>query len=192
MTEIQVANEYWKYVSSRGASALSFETIVGFGDHSADIHGIPSNRKLKRNEIILVDCGCILDGYCSDITRCWYVGKLPKRLDDMYKAVLNSNLLGIKNIKSNMLGKQGDSICRQYIADKWNGYDIPHGVGHGIGIGEHELPGNNKIGDRKLEINSCFTIEPGIYEQDLGGIRIEDTVVMTKNGCKVLTSSCKK
>jgi Xaa-Pro aminopeptidase len=139
-----------------------------------------------------VDAGCICQGYCSDITRVWWIGTPPKQIKEMYDVVLKTNLLGIKNAKANVIGSRLDAVCRNFIKQNWHNYDIPHGVGHGVGRLIHENPRINKIYHKSLPINSVVTIEPGIYNSKIGGVRIEDTILITKNGCKVLTSKSPK
>ncbi|MDR3257494.1 MAG: aminopeptidase P family protein [Mycoplasmataceae bacterium] len=192
MTETKVADEFYRLVMSKGASGLSFPTIVGFGENSANIHGTPTERKLKRNEMILMDCGCVYKGYHSDMTRVWWLGVLPKRAMLMYKVILAANKLGIEKAKAGMTGIQLDKVCRDYVKEHWNFYDLPHGTGHGVGLQIHENPRANKTYTGKLVENCVVTVEPGIYDQQICGVRIEDSIVITKNGCKVLTSKCPK
>lgn len=192
VSEKEVAKELYKFVIKNGATNVSFPTIVSFGSNSADIHSSPTDRKLKRNEIILVDAGCIYEGFCSDITRIWWIGKLSPMLMKMYQTVLHANKLGIQSIKANVIGSKIDNICRTYIKKNWNNYDIPHGVGHGVGMLIHENPRINKIYHKPLLENSVVTIEPGIYDPSIGGVRVEDTIVVTRNGAKVLTSKSLK
>jgi Xaa-Pro aminopeptidase len=110
----------------------------------------------------------------------------------MYTIAVESNVLGIEKAKAGMTGRELDAVCRSYIAQHFNGYDIPHGVGHGVGMLIHEEPRNKFINNEPLPVNAVVTIEPGIYDNDIGGVRIEDTVVITKTGCKVLTSRAPK
>jgi Xaa-Pro aminopeptidase len=110
----------------------------------------------------------------------------------MYQVVLQANLIGIKHLKAQVIGNQLDNLVRQHIIKNYHGYDYPHGTGHGLGRVVHENPRVNKIYDKPLLENSLVTIEPGIYIPGFGGIRIEDTILITKTGCEVLTSKSKK
>jgi Xaa-Pro aminopeptidase len=110
----------------------------------------------------------------------------------MYKVILAANKLGIEKAKAGMTGIQLDKVCRDYVKEHWNFYDLPHGTGHGVGLQIHENPRANKTYTGKLVENCVVTVEPGIYDQQICGVRIEDSIVITKNGCKVLTSKCPK
>lgn len=192
MTEIEVADKIAKHMFANGADALSFPTIVTFGKNTTVIHAAPTNRKLELNEMILVDAGCVYKNYCSDITRCWWIGKPTNDMLKTYEVVLKANLLGIENVKAGVIGKEVDKKIRDYIKMMYHGYDFPHGSGHGVGVQIHEKPQVNKVYDKPLLENSIVTIEPGIYLQNKFGIRIEDTILVTKNGCQVLTKSVPK
>jgi Xaa-Pro dipeptidase len=110
----------------------------------------------------------------------------------MYNTTLQANLLGIKHARSGMTCEYLDNLCRNYIKEKYHGYNIPHGVGHGVGMLIHEEPRIKQTNTKPLSIGSVITIEPGIYDDKVGGVRVEDTVVITKDGCKVLTKKALK
>jgi Xaa-Pro aminopeptidase len=110
----------------------------------------------------------------------------------MYSVVVESNALGIEKAKAGITGRELDAICRSYIAQQFNGYNIPHGVGHGVGMLIHEEPRNKATNHQPLPANAVVTIEPGIYDVSVGGVRVEDTVVITKTGCRVLTHKAVK
>lgn len=192
MSEIEVADLIAKHMFAHGAQALSFPPIVTFGKNTTIIHAAPTNKRLEKNDMILIDAGCVFNNYCSDITRCWCAGEPSKEMLRVYEVVLNANLLGIENVKANVSGNEIDKKVRDYIKLLWNDYDFPHGTGHGVGIQIHENPRVNKIYDLPLVENSVVTIEPGIYLKNKFGIRIEDTILVTKNGCKVLTNKVPK
>ena len=190
-TETGVASRLIKHMFANGATGLSFPPIVAFGENAANIHHISSDRKLRKNDNILVDAGCVYDKYCSDITRCWYVGEVSNEVKKAYDVVLRANLVGIANAKISMKGKELDTIVRNVVT-LGLGCDYEHGTGHGIGLIVHENPYVNKIYDGRLLENSVFTIEPGIYFEKKFGFRVEDRIVLTKKGPKILTSKCSK
>ena len=195
VSELETAKYIKKQILDSQATSESFPTIVCFGKNTANPHHIPSDTKLKNNQIVLIDIGCVYKGYCSDITRTFYIGdKKPSRdLQDMYKLVYYTNKLGLKSVYAGMNGRDLDNICRQYIANnKRFGKLFLHSLGHGVGIQIHELPNCSPISDNKLFKNSVITIEPGVYKPDLGGVRIEDTVVVTEKGCINLTNKATK
>lgn len=193
VTEIATKQELYRYVMKHdGVTGMSFSTIVAFGKNTADIHGHASNKKLLKGEHILIDAGVIYNDYCSDITRCFWIDEPSEHIKAMYDCVLKANKLGIKFAKSNISGVELDGIARDYIKKNWNGYNIPHGVGHGVGRLVHEFPNVNPRYKEPLLDHTVVTIEPGIYEKGVGGIRIEDTVAIIKNKCVVLTKNSPK
>jgi Xaa-Pro aminopeptidase len=169
----------------------SFETIVAFGANASRCHHQPSGKKLKRNDYILVDFGARYKGYCCDLTRCFVVGK-PAGLalyKKVYDAVQRGQAAAIKMVKAGVAIKQVDSAAREAIAK----YDLPvygHGTGHGLGIEIHEEPFLNAENKGKLKSGEVITIEPGVYIPGKLGLRIEDDVLVTESGCKILTRSC--
>ncbi|MDR2823320.1 MAG: Xaa-Pro peptidase family protein [Mycoplasmataceae bacterium] len=191
-SESAAAQELITFMIKQGASGVSFRPIISFGKNTSSPHNVPSNYKLRSGDSILVDCGCVYKGYCSDITRIWWIGKVNPKIKHMYEVALAANKLGIASAKDGMTGKELDAIVRNYVAKNYDGYDIPHGVGHGVGVKIHEAPWVKKTYTQKLLTNSVVTMEPGIYDSSIGGVRIEDTIVITKNGCKVLTSKSSK
>lgn len=193
MTEIEVANLVSSYMLDLGADKNSFDPIVASGPNGAYPHHKPTNRKIEDNEFVTIDMGCIYKGYCSDLTRTFPIGNPDQRLIEAYKVVYESNTKGILEAKHKMIGKDLDNICREVInATEFKDYFV-HGTGHGVGIEVHELPNVNKNYDKPLEHNSIITIEPGIYIPNLGGIRIEDMVLIKNNNEHiVMTEKAKK
>ncbi len=169
----------------------SFETIVAFGANASRCHHQPSGKKLKRNDYILIDFGARYKGYCSDLTRCFVVGK-PAGLalyKKVYDAVERGQAAAIKMVRAGVAIKQVDSAARETIAK----YDLPvygHGTGHGLGIEIHEDPFLNAENKGKLKSGEVITIEPGVYIPGKLGVRIEDDVLVTESGCKILSRSC--
>lgn len=194
MTEKQVKTMITKYMLDKGASKTSFDLIVAFGQNTAIPHHQSSDRKLKAGEFITLDIGCIYNGYCSDITRTFWLGKPSKQMLEFYNLVLEANKYSIKQLKVNSIGKLSDQKCRQFLKDKnptLSNFFV-HGLGHGVGIEIHEEPYLNKIYQGKILENSIVTIEPGIYKSGFGGVRIEDLILVQKNKIEVLTKSCPK
>lgn len=179
MTEKEIASYMDAYMLNNGATALSFETIVGSGENSSQIHSVPTDRKIEYGDIILLDFGCVVDEYCSDISRTIFIGEVKQKYKQIYQIVLKAQQKGIERITNGMTAKQADFVCREVI--KNNGYDFAHAVGHGIGKEVHEEPVISPKREDVLENNMVFTIEPGIYIENEFGIRIEDTVLL-KNG----------
>lgn len=164
----------------------SFDTIVAYGDHAADPHGIPGSRELKEGEAVVVDMGCIVDGYCSDMTRTFFVGHNTEK--EIYDTVLKANLAGIAAIRPGIPFKQIDLAARKVIEDAGYGEYFIHRLGHGIGMEVHEPFDVSATDEVIVQEGMCFSIEPGIYIPGRVGIRIEDLVCVTKDGCKVLNS----
>ena len=193
MTEKQVKKLLTVYMLDKGATATSFDLIVAFGEHTANPHHQSNNRKLKPNEFITCDIGCIYNGYCSDITRTFWLGKPSKKMLEMYKLVWEANKKGIAKAKVGITGKYLDNVCRSHISKNREYKDLfVHGTGHGVGIEIHELPNVKPTYNEKILNNSVITIEPGIYQPGFGGVRIEDSILVTNNGIEVLTRKAKK
>lgn len=191
MTEKEIAQLMDDYMLSHGATGLSFETIVGSGKNSSQIHSNPTDRKIEFGDIILLDFGCVVEEYCSDISRTIFVGEVKDEYKKIYEIVLNSQLTGIEKIKSGMTAKDADLVCRDVIKEK--GYDFNHAVGHGIGKEVHEEPVISPKKDNViLENNMVFTIEPGIYLEGEFGVRIEDTVMLANGRIETLNKASKE
>lgn len=164
----------------------SFDTIVAYGDHAADPHGVPGDRVLKRGENVVVDMGCIVDGYCSDMTRTFFVGENTEK--EIYDTVLRANLAGIAAVRPGIPFKEIDLAARKVIEDAGYGPYFIHRLGHGIGMEVHEPFDVSATDEVIVEEGMCFSIEPGIYIPGRVGIRIEDLVCVTADGCQVLNS----
>lgn len=180
MTEIEVAQMMDKFMIENGAEALSFETIVGSGVNSAQIHSTPTDKKIENGDIVLLDFGCKYQGYCSDISRTIFIGNITEEQKQIYNIVLEAQLIAIEKITDGMLCCEADKIARDIIKNK--GYDFAHALGHGVGTEVHESPVISPRNDKdSLQDNMVFTIEPGIYLENKFGVRIEDTVIL-ENG----------
>ncbi len=191
ITELDVAAELEYKMKKLGASGASFETIVASGLRSSMPHGIASEKKLELGDTITMDFGAMYNHYCSDITRTVFLGQPKMEMVNIYNIVLNAQLTSEKGAKSGRTGKEVDKIARDIIYQ--NGYEgkFGHGLGHGVGLEIHESPRLSMGGDRELENNMAVTIEPGIYVEGLGGVRIEDTIIIQDNNPRVLTKSKK-
>jgi Xaa-Pro aminopeptidase len=174
---------------SRGASNSSFETIVATGANSSLPHYRPGETLVQRDAPLLFDWGARVNGYCSDLTRTLLLGRVSAKIKQIYKTVLEAQLAAIDFLRPGVTTRQADTVARDIIRKA--GYDqyFGHGLGHGIGLEIHELPTLRKAGDgEELRPGMIVTVEPGIYLPGVGGVRIEDDVLITHSGCEVLTT----
>lgn len=190
--EIDVANELERLMRAEGATSSSFDIIVASGYRGALPHGVASEKVIKSGELVTMDFGALYQGYCSDITRTIAVGEISDELTEIYDTVLQAQLLGVSGIKAGMSGKEADALTRDYITEKGYGEYFGHSTGHGLGLEVHENPRLASSEETILEENMVVTVEPGIYVPDVGGCRIEDDIVVTKEGNKRLTHSDKE
>lgn len=186
MTEKQIADEIEEYYKKR-TDGLSFETIVASGENTSKPHAVPTDRKIRENDIITIDMGCKVNGYCSDMTRTFFVGNVPEEIKPIYNLVLKNQIQTIEEMKD---GASTRLLSKMVENDfKLNGYDLIHSLGHGVGMEIHEAPYVSYRSDAQLKENMIVTDEPGIYIPGKFGVRIEDTVQITKFGCISLTKS---
>jgi Xaa-Pro aminopeptidase len=186
MTELEVALELEIVMRRAGAEDVSFEPIVGSGPLSAHIHHTPSERTLEKGDLVLLDFGCRVDGYCSDLTRTVVLGPASDEQRDMYKLVLQAQAAGIAAAKSGAECRKVDAAARSIIADAGMTEAFGHGLGHGVGLDIHEDPSFSRISEDSLHGGEVMTVEPGVYVIGSGGIRIEDCVVVRSEGGEVL------
>lgn len=191
MTETDLAAEIEYRMRQLGADGPSFETIVASGPRTALPHAHPSSAAIRSNQLLLVDMGATVAGYASDMTRTMGVGRIDQKARRMYGAVLESQLSAIDSVKAGALSSAVDRAARRVL--RQHGLDklFVHSTGHGLGLEIHESPRIGRTGAVSLEAGMAITIEPGVYLEGYGGIRIEDTVVVTNNGCEVLTPTKK-
>jgi Xaa-Pro aminopeptidase len=192
MKEIEVRNEMLRYMLELGASKESFDIIVASGKRGAMPHGVASNKKIKEGDFVTLDFGCVNDFYCSDITRTFVMGEPSKAMLDIYEVVREAQLKGLEIIKPGIRAKDVDFACRDFIEKMGYGEYFNHSTGHGLGILVHDSLAISPNSDTVLKEGMVFTVEPGVYVEGLGGVRIEDDVVVTKDGCEILTKSSKK
>ena len=188
MSEKEVARMLEFKMLELGAEGIAFDTIVASGVRGALPHGVASDKLIQNNELITIDYGCIYKGYCSDITRTFGIGKIDEKLLEMYDIVKKANELGIESVKAGVSAYHVDKVVRDFITSKGYGDYFGHGLGHSLGIEVHENPRLNQISKDNLEVGNIVTIEPGIYIEGLGGIRIEDDILIKADTVEVLTS----
>lgn len=192
MKEVEVAFELECYMRKLGAEASAFDIIVASGVRSALPHGVASNKVIEPGDLVTLDFGAVYQGYCSDITRTIAVGEPPEKLKEIYQICLEAQKLGVSKIKPGLTGKEADAICRDYIAKHGYADQFGHSTGHGLGLEVHEFPRLSHQVEEKLQPGMVVTVEPGIYISGLGGVRIEDDLLLTETGNEVLTHSPKE
>lgn len=189
-TEREVALDLEVRMRLSGADEVSFEPIVGSGPLSAHIHHTPTGRAFDKGDFVLLDFGCRVNGYCSDMTRTIVLGPASEAQRETYETVLSAQMAGIAAVRAGIPPVEVDAAARRVIKDAGRQDEFPHGLGHGIGIDIHETPAM-RLTKEPLLANEVMTIEPGLYTVGEGGVRIEDVVVVTEQGCDVLTGSPK-
>lgn len=191
ITERQVANQLDFWMKEHGASRASFPTIVASGVNSAKPHATASDKPIMDGDVVTLDFGYFVNGYTADMTRTFGVGSIDPELRDIYKIVNTARQQVINQVKVGVHGDALDAVGRQLIATAGYDDEFNHGMGHGIGLSVHELPASYgpATSDVKLYNNEVITVEPGIYVPELGGVRIEDDVVVIHGGPQVLTTA---
>jgi len=174
-----------------GAHAPAFETIVASGPNSARPHARPTDRKVEAGETVVIDAGAMIDGYNADCTRTFATGPLPDELKGAYAATLEGQLAGLEAVRDGVTGVDADAAARDKIEAAGLGEHFGHGLGHGVGLEVHEAPRLSRESTDTLVAGNVATVEPGVYLAGLGGIRIEDLVVVTDGEPEILTSFTK-
>jgi Xaa-Pro aminopeptidase len=190
--ELDIAAEIEFQMKVLGAEKPAFDTIVAAGPRAALPHAHPGSYRLTGNELLLIDMGASLHGYCSDMTRTVHLGKPPKKIRDMYNAVLEAQLAGIAAVRPGVTAGKVDAATRNVLKKHKLDKAFIHSTGHGLGLEIHEPPRLGRNDLTPLAAGMAITVEPGVYIEGLAGIRIEDTVLVTQNGCEVLTPSPKE
>jgi Xaa-Pro aminopeptidase len=185
--EFEVGAEIEYQMRKKGASGPAFETIVAFGERAALPHARPTAKRLRKNELVVLDLGVILGHYCSDISRTSYLGRAPKRIRTWYQAVLEAQTAAIAAAKSGAACGDVDGAARQVLAGYRLDHLFVHSTGHGLGLEVHEDPRVARGQNKRLEPGNVITIEPGVYSAGIGGIRIEDDVAVHADHTEVLT-----
>lgn len=187
MTELEIVQAVEQAVKEKGAEKMSFESIIVSGKKTASPHGIPGPRALEKGDFVLFDLGVVYKGYCSDITRTLALGEPTDEMRKIYETVREAQQAAIDVVRPGTLAKEVDLAARSIIDEAGYGELFPHRIGHGLGISVHEFPSLTEQNEMPLEEGMVFTIEPGIYDPEITGVRIEDDVVVTKDGVEVLT-----
>lgn len=190
-TETQVAWELEKAMRELGAEALSFDIIVGAGPNGALPHHRADETVIKNGDPVVIDMGCIYEGYCSDLTRTIFVGEPDDRFRSVYNTVLRAQLHAEREVKAGMTGEEADALARSVIGEAGHGDHFGHSLGHGVGLEVHEHPWVGPRASNVLGDGMVFTVEPGIYISGWGGVRIEDMAVMEGGRARVLSAATK-
>ena len=192
MTEKDVGWEMEKEMRELGAESPSFDTIVASGINGSKPHHSPTDKLISDNEAITIDMGAKYKGYCSDLTRTIFIGDPDEKFKKIYTTVLKAQLISMETAKPDMTGEEIDKIARDIITSEGYGEYFGHSLGHGVGIEIHENPGVGPNSKNNIKPGMVYTIEPGIYIENWGGIRIEDMVIMTENGNNLLSHALKE
>ncbi len=190
-TEKDIAWRLERAMREMGADSLSFDTIVAAGPNGAMPHHRPTDRPIGPREPVVIDMGAKVSGYCSDITRTICLGDQDETFRRIYDIVLGAQLTAIATVKAEMEAGQGDNLARVVISEAGYGDNFGHSLGHGVGLAVHEYPGVGPTSTHTLEEGMVFTVEPGIYLPEWGGVRIEDMVILERDGAQVLSKARK-
>jgi Xaa-Pro aminopeptidase len=190
-SERDLALELEMHMRGEGADDVSFEPIVGSGPLTAHIHHTPSDRRFGKGDLVLMDFGARVDGYCSDLTRTVVLGAATDDQLEMYELVLNAQSAAVATIRAAAHGRDVDGTARKLLTDAGKGDFFGHGLGHGVGLDIHEDPYLSPTSEDTLRAGDVITVEPGVYLPGTGGVRIEDCVLVTDTGAEVLGSAVK-
>lgn len=188
LTEREIAAKLVYEMQRAGAQGETFPSIVASGPNSSIPHAMPGSRKLKKNEVLLFDWGAHVDWYGSDLTRVVWLGSIPRRLRKVFEVVREAHDKAIEAVRAGITAHELDRVARSVIEKAGFGKRFNHALGHGLGMVAHEVPRVGKGTETVLEPGMVITIEPGVYLPGVGGIRLEDDVLVTKRGCEVLTT----
>lgn len=191
-SEQEVAANLEFALKKHGIMHTSFDTLVQAGAHAAEPHGATSQNPIENNELVLFDLGCIVDGYCSDVSRTVAIGELNEKQQDIYNVCLEAQLAAQDAAKPGITAEELDRVARDVITKAGYGEYFIHRLGHGLGMSDHEFPSIMEGNQLVLEPGMCFSIEPGIYIPGVAGVRIEDCVHITADGCEPFTHTSKE
>lgn len=182
MTELEATAELLYVCAKNGSEAPSFDPIVAGGPNGAMCHAVPGKRKLQKGDLVVVDFGCVIDGYHSDMTRTFGIGPVGAEEKQIYEIVRTAQQMALDALTGGVSGRALDAVARDYIAGKGYGAAFGHGLGHGFGLEIHEPPRASLSSEDTLAAGMTITVEPGIYVENLCGVRIEDCCVVTETG----------
>lgn len=191
MTEKEAAFELELAMRRGGASGLSFDTIVASGARSALPHGVASDKKIEQGDLVVFDFGCVYEGYCSDMTRTVGIGSLSDAQKDLYALVLKAQTAALEKARAGVIGEDMQALAQDIFDEAGFGSYFGHGLGHSVGLDIHEEPRFSRNVKEALPAGTVISVEPGLYVPDIGGVRIEDLIVLTEDGCDNLTTSPK-
>jgi len=189
ITELEVALELEYFMRRNGASGISFDSIVASGPQGSLPHATPSQRVIETGDLVTMDFGAIYQGYCSDLTRTVFIGEARPKEKEVYNIVLEAQKAALAAVAPGKKANSVDQVAREIISRKGYGDRFGHGLGHGVGLAVHEQPRLAKSDETVLEPGIVVTVEPGIYIPGWGGVRIEDMVLVTEQGCEILTQA---
>jgi len=192
MTEADAALELEYYMRKFGAEGVAFDTILLAGARTSMPHGIPSEKVIEHGDFVTIDFGALYKGYRSDMTRTFVMGEATEEQVRLYNSVLESQIKGVATVKAGITGKEPDDRVKEILERDAYYEHAGKGLGHGIGLNLHEPPFLSQICTNELQENCIITIEPGVYIPGFGGVRVEDTVVVTKDGCEIITHTPKE
>jgi Xaa-Pro aminopeptidase len=189
ISERDVALELEWSMRQAGSEGVSFDPVVAFGENAAEPHHRPTDRGLRRGDVVKMDFGALARGYHADMTRTVAFGEPPAQLREIHDLVLAAQRAGTEGVRAGALCREPDRLAREIISRAGYGDRFPHSLGHGVGLELHEGPSLRATSDDALPPGAVVTVEPGVYVPGLGGVRIEDMVVVTQGGCRPLPGS---
>ena len=185
-TEIELSRFFYDAVLRHGGEGLAFDTIAASGPNAALPHAEPTNRRIKTGETVIIDCGAKYKGYSADMTRTIILGKPKPWIKEIYSTVRQAQLLALKGLRPGMRTDAADALARDYIEKSGYGPKFGHSLGHGVGLATHEAPRLSRLRPTELEPGMVVTVEPGIYLEGRGGVRLENMALITPKGVRVL------